>query len=130
MNDSRTHWLATKTVQIIAGATIRDTDRVVRAIEDVDDRYGPDGLYGVCYGLAESVRCMVWPEVDQLPDAAGSRGALWAARFLAAYVNGDADTASALFYGQLGDHELILDGLAALVEVVGEAGRQAMDGGL
>jgi len=137
-NLERMEFLADRTMRLICAAMDRQPEQASQLIEEMGERYGHDGMYGVCCALAETVRQWVWPEVkrgdgtltgdmlaiEKLPSAREDRATDWAVRFVAAYVNGDGDNTTALFFGQLDDQELILGGVIALVAMVGDIGRQ------
>lgn len=134
----RIEWLGQRTMRLICAAMDRDADEAARLLEDIGKRYGHDGVYATCCALSEAARVWAFPSVrrgdgsltgdilaiERLPGAKDDPASLWACRFLAAYVNGDAATSTALFFGQLEDQELIIGGVTALIGMVGGIGRQ------
>lgn len=134
----RLRWLADHAMRLLAAAIDRDSDQAARILEAIGTRYGHDGMYGTCCALSEAIRTWAFPTVKRgdgsltgdllgmakLPGAKDDAATDWACRFLTTYVNGDADTNTALFFGQLGDRELILGGVTALVGMAGGIGRQ------
>lgn len=134
----RLDWLAERAMRLIAAAIDRQPEQAARLIEEIGTRYGHGGVYGTCCALSEAIRAWAFPTVKRgdgsltgdllgmakLPGASDDPATDWACRFLTTYVNGDSDTNTALFFGQLGDQELILGGVTALVGMVGSIGRQ------
>lgn len=134
----RTAWLGQHAMRLICSAIDNDPDEASRLIGEIGERYGLDGIFGTCYSLAEAVRVWAFPQlkrgdgsltgdmlaIERLPGASDDPASLWAAQFLAAYVNGDSSTTTALFFGQLDNEDLILGGVAALIGMVGSIGRE------
>jgi hypothetical protein len=111
-------WIHDRFARILLAAADRDAEVVAENIDDVSTRYGHPGVYAVCCGMAETIRTLRFPGYEQgdgsltgdiavvqgpadSPDSSG----LWATRFVAAYLNGDAATTCALFFGTLENDE-------------------------
>lgn len=138
--DERTRYLADQTGRIILAAVDRDHDTVARAIEEIGTAYGHDGVFQLCYALSEAVHQLVFPQVtrgdgsltgdmiaiqaNKPPSSLSGAASLWAARFVAAYINGDASTTNSLFYGGLENRDQILANVATLVGLAGDVARQ------
>lgn len=138
MADERTTYLADQVGRILIAAMDRDPESVAGCFGDVGDRYGDDGVYGVCCALASVVHTLVFPQlkrgdgslagdmlaIEKLPGGSDDPHSLWAARFVAAFVNGDDSTTVALFYGTLDtDQDITMGGVAGLVRMAGDVAR-------
>lgn len=139
-DNERLQWLSERTTRLLCAAMDRDPDEVARLLEEIADAQGGTGMYAVCCALAETVRQFAFPNVKQgdgsltgdmlvierLPGATepGSPHDLWAARFVAAYVNGDGDTSTALFFGSMGDEDAHTGGVIALIAMAASIARQ------
>ncbi len=135
----RIAWLADQTGRLICAAVDRDPDAVSDTLGEIGERYGHDGVYGVCCALATAVHQLAFPNLKQgdgsltgdmlgiqkLPGAKDDPATEWACRFVTSHVNGDGPTNASLFYGNLGDEDLILGGVISLVAMVGDIARQA-----
>jgi hypothetical protein len=129
-------------MRLLAAAIDRDTDTTVGLLEEIGTEYGTHGMYGTCCALAETVRQFAFPKVKQgdgsltgdlvfIQQTPGSKGdpyALWAARFVAAYINGDADTSTALFFGNVRDADAHTGGVVALVAMAADLAREKENG--
>lgn len=136
----RYNWLADRAQRLIEAAIAGDADEAPRLVEEIGTTYGHDGVYSICFVLSETIRVWVFPNisrgdgsltgdmlsVERDPNVPVDRCTEWACRFVVAYVNGDTATTEALFFGQTGDRELLLGGVASLVGLVGGVGRQKM----
>lgn len=134
----RIPWLTDQTGRIIVAAVDRDADTIATALGEIGDRYGHDGVYGVCCALASAVHTLAFPGVKQgdgtltgdilaiekLPGAKDEPATEWACRFVTSHINGDGPTNTSLFFGNLGDEDLILGGVIALVAMTGDIARQ------
>lgn len=135
--EDRKKWLVARAKTLLLAAVDNDDDTAAAVLAEVGGRYGHGGVFAVCCALCEALRQWVFPnmkrgdgsltgdmvrfEIDG--DAPVDRAILWSARFLAAYCNGDGDTLEALFFAQTGDQQLIIGGVAELVNMAGDIGR-------
>lgn len=135
----RIPWLADQTGHLILAAVDRDADTIATTLGEIGARYGHDGIYGVCCALATAVHQLAFPGVKQgdgsltgdilaiekLPGAKDESATEWACRFVTSHINGDGSTNASLFFANLGDEDLILGGVVALVAMVGDIARHA-----
>lgn len=140
-DNERLQWLSERTMRLLCAAMDRDPDEVARLLEEISEAYGGQGMYGVCCALSETVRQFAFPGIkrgdgsltggmlviERLPGVAEDDGPhdLWAARFVAAYINGDMDTTDALFFGSMGDEDAHAGGVIALIGMAASIARQA-----
>lgn len=134
----RIPWLADQTGRIILAAVDRDPDTVATALAEVGERYGHNGVYGLCCALATAVHQLAFPNfkqgdgtltgdmlaIQKLPGAKDEPATEWACRFVATHINGDGPTNADLFFGNLGDEDVLLSGVISLVAMVGDIARQ------
>jgi hypothetical protein len=135
----RRDWLTDRTMRLLCAAMDRDPDQVCRLLEEIAETYDASGMYGVCCALAQSVLTLAFPEfkrgdgtlddgamlaVQRLPAATDDPHSLWAARFTAAYANGDMDTTDALFFGSMPDEDTHTGGVIALIGMAASIARQ------
>lgn len=135
----RIPWLGDRTMRLLCAAMDRDADEVTRLLDEIAQRYDAQGIWGICYALAGAIHKLAFPAVqrgdgtltgdmlviDRIPGASTEDpDALWAARFVVAYVNGDADTANALFYGTMADPNQHAGGVIALIAMAADIARQ------
>lgn len=139
MADDRTRYLARQTGRIILAAVDRDHYTVAHTIEEIGVEYGHDGVFQLCYALSGAVHQLVFSQIERgdgsltgemvavqankAPASLSGAASLWAARFVAAYINGDGGTASALFYGGLVDQDQTMANVATLVALAGDIAR-------
>ncbi|MEU5562911.1 MULTISPECIES: hypothetical protein [Micromonospora] len=102
---------------VLRSALAGDGDAVVGAFDEVVDRSGLAGAYGVAWCLAATMvgdpgpagGCALdFPGIDE-----AGYDTRWVARFVSAYANRDADTGQALF-GAAADDGLLPDCLLTL----------------
>lgn len=139
LDDSeRMQFLTDRTMRLLCAAMDRDPEQAANLLGEIGERYGHDGVYGVCCALAEAVRTWAFPTVprgdgsltgdmlilEKLPGAKDDPATDWACRFVTSYINGDDDINTALFFGNLGDQELTIGGVTALIGMAGSIGRQ------
>lgn len=137
--DERTRYLGVQAGRILAAARDRNPGVAADCLEKVGERYGHDGVFGVCCAMAAVVQRLAFPGtkrgdgtldnehlaiIQQLPGADPNPDALWAARFVTSYINGDRDTTAALFYGALDFPEEIVAGVVSLVSMAGDVARE------
>lgn len=134
----RLEWLSDRTMRVLVAAMDRDGDQVADLLGEIGDAHGAQGMYGVCCALSETVRQFAFPSVRQgdgslsgdmiaiqkLPGAKDEPDALFAARFVAAYINGDHDTTTSLFFGSIRDEEAHAGGVVALIGLAADIARQ------
>lgn len=134
----RLEWLSDRTMRLLCAAMDRDAAEAVRLAAEIADTYGTHAMYGVCCALSETVRQFAFPGVKQgdgsltgdmlaikkLPGGKDDPHALWACRFVVAYINGDADTTTALFFGSIRDEEAHTGGVIALIAMAADIARQ------
>lgn len=130
--------LATITGAVVLAATDDNGPAVEQYVNEAIERYGLAGLYGLCCGLGEAFRrltgqpgettlgaglAVIGADVDDLPAAA--RPALFAARFLTAYLNNDLTMCRALFNAPLEARDFagVHRNVSALINIIGGAGR-------
>lgn len=135
----RMQFLTDRTMRLLCAAMDRDADEVARLLGEIADTYDASGMYGVCCALAQSVLTLAWPEfkrgngtlndgemlaIQKIPGGRDDPHTLWAARFLAAYANGDMDTCDALFFGSMPDEDAHAGGVVALIAFAADIARQ------
>lgn len=142
-SDERTLWLTKHTGDLLGAMVIRDPVVAEEAMDAITEKYGETGVLTACYTAAEIARRIAFPNarpgdgtlsgdsmiaVEQAPNVEINPHQLWAARFLAAYINGDTATLAALFFGSaegnIHDHA---DGVIALLAMCADLMRDAMD---
>lgn len=137
--DERTAWLGEQVQRALFAAVDRRPEHLADTLDAVAERYGPHGMFGVCYAFASIVQTLAFPGVQRgdgsltgqmlaitrLPGATSDDPhSLWAARFVVAYVNGDADNTNALFYGSLEDDvDAHMGGTIALICMAADLAR-------
>lgn len=138
----RQRWLAERSARMLVASIDKDYDQVAELLCEIGARQGDRGVFSACYAMAEAVRQWAFPG---LPLGDGSLTAdrmvgiitggeehdprpMWAARFVAAYCNGDGATCNAL-YAMQDDERGTLGGVAALVKMAGDIGRDAQQHG-
>jgi hypothetical protein len=137
----RSHFLAAQTERLVVAAAALDTRAAAEVIVQVGGKYGHGGVFSLCYGLADIVQQLVFPASDRgdgtltgemiaietsfEPTCVDAAAALWAYRFVAAYINGDDQTSTALFFGGLHDKRQMLTNVGALVALAGEVVRKS-----
>jgi hypothetical protein len=134
----RMQFLTDRTMRLLCAALDRDPDEVIRLLAEISDTYNASGVYGVCCALAQSLLTLTWPEfkrgngtlddgvmlaIQKLPGSKDDPHVLWAARFVAAYANGDMDTTDALFFGSMPDEDAHGGGVVALIALVADIAR-------
>lgn len=133
-------FLADRAYRVIAAAVYRDDEAVAAGIEDISTAYGHDGVFALCYALCGTIHKAAFPhmkrgdgtlagdmmvvEANREPDCPNSAATLWAAQFLAAYINGDGGTTASLFYGCLDDRERAVGSVLTLISMTGDIVRQ------
>ena len=133
--------LTNRCVTILAAAIDRDADAAGREITQIAETSGDAGVFCVATAVAEAVRRSAYPyngtasvqmltggePEDLSPDL---RAELFAARFLAAHVNGDSQTAMALFRAPIlaEDDEQACRNVAALVNLAASIARHQLAG--
>ena len=125
--------------RIMSHAVKQDADTISELLEETSQRWGGFGLYALCCAFAETIRSICYPDVPRgLINGTGGMmmiiplqdnverdhpDIMWAARFVTAYINGDADTCAALFANELEaaheDEDTGMAGMAALISQVG-----------
>lgn len=134
----RMQFLTDRTMRLLCAAMDRNHEEVARLVSEIADTYDAQGMYVVCCALAQSVLTLAYPDfkrgdgtltgdlmaIERLPNSTGDPHALWAARFLAAYANGDMDTTDALFFGSMSDEEAHTGGVVALIALAADIARQ------
>jgi hypothetical protein len=133
------YWLYERFARLMAAAVERDSETTSGIFVEVASRLGDSGVFALCCALAEAVRQYVFPGftpgdgslsgdiavLEKLTDGPDHPPTLWATRFVAAYLNGDQDTSTALFFGAADDdEELLIAGLVELVEMAADLARQ------
>lgn len=137
----RMQFLTDRTMRLLCAAMDRNADEVGRLLDEIAGRCNASGMYGVCCALAQSVLTLTWPDfkrgdgslddgtmlaIQRMPGRepeADEPHSLWAARFLAAYANGDMDTADALFFGSMPDEDAHAGGVIALIALAADIAR-------
>lgn len=104
-------------VQLIAAAVIRDNDQVADLLGDIGEERGSEGIFATCCALAQTVLNISFPKArrgdgsltgdmiiieqsSEDSDHPRAAPALWAARFVAAYANGDNERCADLFFSE------------------------------
>lgn len=137
------HALTNASVNLVFAAVDEDIHEQATIIEGVGERYGHHGVWLLCEAPAHAAAVMgdapdpgnagvmfiqgdriVNPE-DLPPD---DQPYVWAARYLAAHVNGGPAATEALFSAYLHDQPRAVANVAALVHLVGVIG-QAKEAG-
>ena len=133
----RMEYLTRQSMRLIVAAMDRQPDDCASILSDIGERYDAQGIWGICYALAATVHRLAFPSIqrgdgsltgdmlaiEQLPGHDGDPAALWAARFVVAYVNGDSGTTNALFDGSMADLDQHMSGVVALVAMAGDIAR-------
>lgn len=139
LNEGDLRRLAEITGSVLLAAIDRDHEAINRYVNEVIDRWGAAGMYCLCCGLAGAFKGLTSGtdpvggatvftvgdiDIDNLPPEA--RPPLFAARFLAAYLNDDHAMAGALFRAPLvaGDGEGLNRNFSALLNIVSDVGRE------
>jgi hypothetical protein len=137
----RSAFISDRTLTVIEAAINKDADAVGDAVADVGEKYGHSGVYAMCVGLAEAVRRAQMPEakvgdgtlsgdqmfavmLDGTPESPREVGIVWAAQFIAAYINGDKVQTTALFAAHLDDQVQAFENISALIDAAGGACRK------
>lgn len=137
-NQERMQFLSDRTMRLLCAAMDRDPEEVTRLLGEIAETYDAQGMYGVCCALAQSILTLAFPDVkrgdgslsgdmlaiERLPGAFDNPHTLWAARFFAAYANGDMDTADALFFSSMNDEDAHTGGVVALIAFAADIARQ------
>jgi len=130
--------LATITGAVLLAAADDNTPAVEHYVNEAIESFGLAGLYGLCCGLAAAHRALtvtddesvvgaalvvVGGDVDELP--AEARPALFAARFLTAFLNNDLAMCRALFNAPMEarDFNGVHRNVSALINITGDAAR-------
>lgn len=139
INDpQRMQFLTDRTMRLLCAAMDRDPEEVTRLLAEIADTYDAQGMYGVCCALAQSILTLAFPDqqrgdgslagdmiaIERLPGASDDPHTLWAARFFAAYANGDMDTVDSLFFGSMHDDDAHTGGVVALIAMAADIARQ------
>lgn len=135
--------LSEATMRILAAAMDRDADEAGRRIMYVAENYGDAGMYSVCNALAAVGAKLTYGDEEDLgaavvtldgsnPDdfpPGPARADLFAARFFAAFMNGDEGMKLALFSAPIvaGDDDQACRNVAALVNLAGSLARHRME---
>ena len=129
--------LADQAAELLVAAVDCDSEAAADILGQVAAIDGPGGVHHICYVLAAVVHKLGYPN---MPRGDGSLTgdvatltkirsgnddpyALWAARFVVAYINGDADNTDALFYGTLNDPRMHAGGVSALLMMAADLAR-------
>lgn len=141
-DSKRSHWLLERFTDILVSAVDRNPDGVFDGIIAVSDRYGDDGMYGVCCALAETVLKLGFPGIErgdgslegnlvvvQQLNSAGSADppTLWACRFVASYINGDTDSNVHLFFSSRDETDFLSRATMELVAMAADMARHKRD---
>jgi hypothetical protein len=115
-------------------AAARDADAITELLTETGKRWGGLGIYALCCAFAETIKTTCYPWLPEGTGIGGDGGmmmiiplwpniekdypaTMWAARFVTAYINQDADTCGALFAAELEDDTMT--GVAELIAQVG-----------
>lgn len=135
--DERSRWLVDEFSLILTYAVDRDPEGVQEHVIAVADRYGDDGMYGICCALAQTVLKLGFPGIErgdgslqgdgmliieQLSDALDPH-TLWASRFIATYINGDTDSNVHLFYSARDETPYLVQGVIELISIAADIAR-------
>lgn len=141
MSDSkRNNWLHEQFSMILSAAMDGEDESAADHLVAVGTKYGHSGVYGICCALAEAVRVLGFPGVQQgdgsltgdimivekLPGSDGDPATLWACRFVVAYINGDRDTCTSLFFGSFGHpraERALVSGVTELIIMAADIAR-------
>jgi hypothetical protein len=134
----KTAWLYDRFAVLLAAAMDHNGETVADVLVEVNEREGSDGIFAICCALADSIRRLAFPGieigdgtltgdlavVEKTSAEAGSEPALWVARFVAAYINGDKTRYADLFFLSLeSDQELHLAAVVELLKMTADVAR-------
>jgi hypothetical protein len=136
--DERSRWLVNEFSLILTYAVDRFPDGVQEHVIAVADRYGDDGMYGICCALAQTVLKLGFPGIErgdgslqgdgmliieQLSDVDPDPHTLWASRFIATYINGDTDSNVHLFYSARDETPYLVRSVIELISIAADMAR-------
>jgi hypothetical protein len=143
LDDDQINDLFEATVHILGAAMDRDADEAGRAVLHVAETYGDAGMFSVCNALAAAVAKLTHGDATGLEAAVitldgtnpddippGLRRAdLFAARFVAAFVNDDMGMRMALFNAPIvaDDDDQAVRNVSALIHLAGSLARLKAD---
>lgn len=134
----KTTWLYNRFATLLSAAMDANGDAVTDVLIEVGQREGSDGIFAICFALADSIRRLAFPGleigdgtltggmavVEKISAGAANGPVLWAARFVAAYINGDKTRCADLFFITLeSDEELHLAAVIELIRMAADVAR-------
>jgi hypothetical protein len=137
----RAEWLAHTAADLLIAAVDRDEETTAALLCEIVERYDLGGVHSLCFMLASVVHKLAFPKfargdgtlsgdflaIWQLPGCDENPAAMWAARFVAAYINGDGANTSALFFGGLPDARNHVAGVCALIIMASDLARTTQE---
>lgn len=141
--NERSIWLTEQTGNLLGAMVTRDVKGAQDALEEIARREDGPGVMMACYAAAEVTRRIAFPDftrgdgslnqttmlgVELNPAKNVPPSHVWAARFFAAYCNGDDATTEALFFGTMNsDRKEHAGGVIALLKLCADVIRDDLE---
>lgn len=138
--NERSIWLTKQTGNLLGAMIVRDVQGAQDALDQIAEKESVEGVLTACYSAAEITRRTAFPYIKRGDGTLNGQsnggimgvsskaqnappGQRWAAQFLAAYINGDDDTAVALFFSNIDKPQEHASGVTALLSMCADVVR-------
>lgn len=139
--NERSVYMARQTTDLLYAVVHRNAEVAWRAMKNIDEAYGGEGVFNACRAIAEMTRTTIYPgiprgdgtlsgaflTVQPRPARNLDPKHVWAAQFFVAHVNGDDETCGALFLATIDEPRTHAAQVVTLVNMCAGLIREAVE---